>query len=297
MFQFFGKTDFDFMGNRVYAYALSACVAGGSLVLLATRGINYSIEFTGGTLVQVTFDKPISLGDLRAAVEMQYRGLEIQSFSGQRSFSMRAKTEAEHVAAAADRIEQAVRRALPDRAVTVDRREFIGPVVGRHLFKQTVLAILLSLVGIILYVAFRFENPVWGFAGVLALAHDVVGALGLIILTRWEFDLLLVAALLTVAGFSINDTIVIFDRMREKMRLMRKAPMDQVINESLNETLSRTIITMCTVLLVLLVLFLLGGEVLHAFAATLLFGVGIGMYSSIGVAAPLVDDWERMQRR
>src|SRR6185295_9652525 len=146
--------------------------------------------------------------------------------------------------------ENASKAAFPDNPVKIDRREFIGPVVGRHLFKQTILAIVLSLLGIIVYVAFRFENPVWGVAGVIALAHDVIGAAGLVSVTGKEFNLLVVAALLTIAGYSINDTIVVFDRMREKLRIMRKAPLDQVINESINETFSRTIITVLTVVIV-----------------------------------------------
>lgn len=296
-FEIFAKPHIDFMGNRFYVYGLSAFVVGASLFSLFTKGFNYSIEFTGGTLVQVTFAKPVGLPALRAAMDKAYPGLEIQSFSGDTSFSLSAKTAASQVNTAAQKIQDAVAAAFPDNPIRVDRREFIGPVVGRFLFKQTMFAIVFSLLGIIVYVAFRFDNLVWGVAGVIALAHDVIGAMGLVSITGKEFNLLIVAALLTIAGYSISDTIVVFDRMREKMRLMRKAPLDQVINESINETLSRTIITVFTVLLVLVVLFFLGGEVIHDFSATLLFGTLIGTYSSIAVAAPLVDDWQHFKGR
>jgi len=297
MFELIPRTHIDFMGHRFAVYGLSVLVVAVSLGSIATKGFNYSLEFTGGTLVQVTFEKAVDVGALRAKIDAEIPGVEIQSFAGGTSFSLRAKSEAALVAAAATRMETAVKAAFPDNPVKVDRREFIGPVVGRHLFKQTVLAIILSLFGIIVYVAFRFENPVWGVAGVIALAHDVIGAAGLVSVTGKEFNLLVVAALLTIAGYSINDTIVVFDRMREKIRIMRKVALDQIINESINETFSRTIITVLTVLIVLVVLFFYGGEVIHDFAATLLFGTLIGTYSSIAVAAPLVDDWEKMGAR
>lgn len=291
---FHGRTDIDFIGKRYPAFLVSGTLVVGSLALIAFKGLNYSIEFTGGTLVQVGFARPVALAELRERLEREYPGLDIQSFSGNSSFILKAKGEAEQVEAAAGRIEEVAKKAFPDNAVTIERREFVGPVVGKHLYKRTLAAIILSLLGIVVYVAFRFENPVWGVAGVLALGHDVIGTVGLFALTGKEMDLLIVASLLTIAGYSINDTIVIFDRMREKIRQMRRAPIDQIINESVNETLSRTIITVLTVQMVVTVLFFFGGEVIHDFATALLFGGFIGSYSTIAVAAPLVYEWKRL---
>ncbi|MEK9146540.1 MAG: protein translocase subunit SecF, partial [Elusimicrobiota bacterium] len=182
----------------------------------------------------------------------------------------------------------ALERARPKSKFRVDKKDFVGPAVGKHLYRQALLAILLSLAGIVVYVAFRFSNLIWGLAGITALAHDVIVLLGLYSLLGSEMNLVLVAAVLTLAGYSINDTIVIFDRMREKMRVMRKEPLERIINESVNETLSRTFITAFTVFIAVVSLWLWGGSIIRDFAMGMTFGTIIGCYSTIAVASPLV---------
>jgi preprotein translocase subunit SecF len=180
-------------------------------------------------------------------------------------------------------------------AVWVDKnnKEFVGPSVGRYLFQRALLAICLSLAGIIIYLGFKFKDLIWGVAGIVALFHDVLATYGLFSLLGYEIDLLIISAILTIGGYSIHDTIIIFDRMREKLKIMRREPLGQVMNESMNETLSRTVITSGTVLVVVIILFFFGGKVIHHFAMAMVYGTIIGTYSSIAVAAPLVFEWNR----
>lgn len=303
MIHIISKTDFDFIGRRYAAFALSGVFLAVSAAALATRGLNYGIDFTGGTLVQVTFPGPKTLADVRAdlagaglpdAEVQSVQGTALGAVAGTSSFHIRVKGQAISVAETAEKVVQALSREGP--ALRVDRKEYVGPAVGRELWRKAMLAILLSLAGIIIYVAFRFGNPVWGAAGVIALAHDVFTAVGLFALTGREVTTVIVAAFLTIAGYSINDTIVIFDRMREKMRIMRREPLGVVINASVNETLSRTIITNLTVFMVVLVLFFFGGSVLHDFAMAMVWGAFVGTYSTIAVAAPLVYEWEARRK-
>jgi preprotein translocase subunit SecF len=191
-----------------------------------------------------------------------------------------------------DRFLVKLQEAQKDNKFRVEQKDYVGPMVGKHLFRQALLAIVLSLLGIVVYVAFRFSNLIWGLAGVLSLVHDVLFMFGLYSFTRSEFNLTLVAAILTLAGYSINDTIVIFDRMREKMKLYRKEPLGSVINQSMNETLSRTIITVLTVFIAVVTLYFVGGPVIHDFAMGMTLGSILGCYSSVAVAAPLVYQFE-----
>jgi preprotein translocase subunit SecF len=287
------KTQYDFIGNRVPAFFISGAVVVGSLALLMTKGLNYSIDFVGGNVVHVEYAQPQEIGPLRASLEKAgYSDAVPQKFTGTNSFAIRIKARADADASAVETFLAALRAADPSREFTVKSQEFVGPTVGAHLYKQAVMAILFSLTGIVVYVGFRFSNPVWGIAGVIALAHDVVGTAGLIVLLGLEFDLTLVAALLTLAGYSINDTIVIFDRMRERLSFARREPLPELINNSVNETLSRTLITSGMVFLTVLTLLFFGGTVIHDFALCMTFGVFIGSYSTIAVATPLVYEWE-----
>jgi len=292
MIQLIPKTNLDFVGSRYRFFALSGLLLGASLLSLARRGINYGIDFTGGTVIQVAFEKPITLAELRSAVGQSRIGeASLQSFSGTNVFSIRIKAEEEMSAQTMERALASLQETVGGNRLRVDRKEYVGPAVSRHLFRQALWAIVLSLLGIIVYVAFRFENPVWGVAGVIALGHDVLATYGLFSVLQAEVDLVIVAALLTIAGYSINDTIVIFDRMRENLRLKRGASLEAIINDSLNETLSRTIITNATVLSVVLILFLFGGKVIHNFAMAMVFGALVGTYSTIAVATPFVYEW------
>ena len=294
---FHQKTNIDFVHTRWIGFWASGIVVGASIILLATRGLNYSIDFTGGTLVTVTYAQPEDIGGLRTTLEKAgYSSAAPQQFTGSNTFQIRIQAADAHDASAVDTFVKAMKDADPAREFRVDSRQFVGPTVGKHLFQQAVFATIFSMLGIVVYVAFRFSNPIWGISGVFALAHDVVAVAGLMSLLRLEFDLTLVAALLTLAGYSITDTIVVFDRIRERMTIYRKDTLDQQINASINETLSRTVITSLTVLLTLLVLLLVGGKVIHDFALCMTVGVIIGTYSSIAVATPIVYQWETARK-
>lgn len=295
--EFFKKTNLDFMGWRWLPIGLSALIVLSSLALILTRGLNYGIEFTGGTMLQVTFKNSVTLHEVRAALEKQGYSPEIQSIEGRPTFLLRQKGTEEGVGSLSVKLMDALKSAFPDNPITLDQKQYIGPAVGHDLKTRTMWAIVLSLLGIVVYVAFRFSNPVWGVAGVIALFHDVIGTAGVFALTGKEVDLLIVSALLTIAGYSIMDSIVIFDRMREKEHILRKEPLDRVINIAINDTLSRTVITVLTVQIVCIVMWLFGGDVIHNFALALVVGNFLGSYSSIAVAAPLVYDWERITEK
>jgi preprotein translocase subunit SecF len=295
--EIFKKPNIDFIGLRWIPIGLSLCVVVGGLAAMAIRGFNYSIEFTGGSLLQVSFPKEakIDVDSVRRVLDGAKLSAEIQSVEGDKpTFILREKGEEDQaaVSAFADKTMDALEKAYPDSKPLLDRKDVIGPVVGKDLRQRTIWAIFLSLLGIVAYVAWRFENPIWGIAGVVALFHDVIGVAGLFALLGLQVDLLIVTALLTVAGYSISDTIVIFDRMREKMRTERGLPLDVLINSSMNETLSRTVITVLIVQIVCVVLYVAGGPVLRDFALAMVVGNIFGTYSSIGVAAPLVFEYQ-----
>ena len=288
---------YDFIGKRLMYFALSAVLIGLSTFFLATKGINWGIDFTGGSVVRLDFEKnPVTLIELRSMLKESGYSSAIpqrisQGLAESNSFQIRVKTTESETADTAELFVTELIKIVGADRFTVESKEFVGPTVGRHLYKQAVFAVLFSMIAIVVYVAFRFSNPLWGVAGILALAHDVFCILGLIAATGKEFDLILVAALLTTAGYSINDSIVIFDRMREKLRVMRRETLSEVLNVSINETLSRTLITSMTTLFTALTLALLGGSVIHDFAVCLVVGVAIGTYSSIGICGSLVFQW------
>lgn len=291
MIEFFKKTNFDFVGKRNIFFGFS-----GLLILISVisiffhKGLNYGIDFTGGTLVQLKFSRHIPLSDIRSILSKNGINCELQDFPQQHSIIIRIKKGTDE--GIAKKIVEIFKTEIPNNPFELERTEYVGPTIGKHLINQAFFALFWSFVGIIIYVAFRFKSGIWGFAGVIAIMHDVFITVGLFSVLNREISITVIAALLTLAGYSINDTIVIFDRMRENMRLYRKETLYQLINRSVNETLSRTIITSLTVFLVLLSLFFLGGEVIHDFSLALLFGVVIGSYSTIFVAAPIVYEWE-----
>jgi SecD/SecF fusion protein len=288
-FEAFTTPSIDWISKRGAYFAFSGALMAVSLGALATKGFNYGIDFVGGTLVEVTYTQPKTLTQFRQDLEKAgYPEADPQSFSGTQSFAVRMKGSEKMDAAAMETFLQKLQAADSANAMRVDRKEFVGPSVGRHLKKQALLAISLAILAIIVYVAFRFSNPLWGAAGVVAMVHDVIATAGLFSLTGREVDLVIVAAFLTIAGYSINDTIVIFDRMRERMRHHRKESLSETINMSVNETLSRTLLTNANVLVVTLVLFFFGGEVIHNFALAMVFGGFVGTYSTVAIAAPLI---------
>jgi len=288
----FPKTHFDFLKMRWTFFIFSGLLLGACLVSIFTRGVKYGIDFTGGTLVQVTYEKPIKPADVRAAIEKAGVHHEaLQHFTDTNTFQIRIQADPNRSAELLEKELTDMQAATPDNHFRVDSKEYVGPSVGQHLFKQALLALVLSLAGIIIYLAFRFSNPVWGVAGIVALLHDVLATYGLFSLLGLEVDLLIISAILTIGGYSIHDTIVIFDRMREKSRHMHREPLYRIMNESMNETLSRTVITSLTVFVVVAILFFFGGATIHWFAFAMVFGCLVGTYSSIAVAVPLVYEW------
>ena len=276
--------DFDFMSRRRVAVVFSAALLTVSVLSLAFRGLEFGIDFTGGTLVEVGYPRAVELEPVRATLHgAGFEGAVVQHFGTAQDVLIRiAPREDVDRSELSDRAFDALRAG--DSAVELRRVEFVGPQVGEELTEQGGLAMLIALGAIFLYVMFRFE---WKFSAgaVAALFHDVIVTLGIFSVLGLDFDLTVLAAILAVIGYSLNDTIVVFDRIRENFRRMRRGTPTSIINRSLNQTLSRTLMTSLTTLLVLVALFFLGGELIHGFATTLIIGVLIGTYSSIYVAS------------
>lgn len=287
-------THIDFLRFRKRAFILSiVLIVTGLVSLIIKKGPNLGIDFSGGTLVQLSFEKLQSLDQVRSVLDEEgFLGFGLQRFSKHNSILIRIKKSEKKEEMAGDAIQRIIREKIPDNPFVMERVEFVGPVVGRHLVNRALWAVILSMIFIVIYVGFRFKSGIWGIAGVAALFHDVFIVLGIFSVMNKEITLTVVAAFLTLAGYSVNDTIVIFDRIRENIRLMRKESLYEIMNQSLNGTLSRTVMTSLTTLLAVLALFLFGGEVLHDFAFGLLFGIIVGTYSSIFVATPLVYMWQ-----
>jgi preprotein translocase subunit SecF len=281
------KTDtrIDFMARRRIALIFSAVVLLLSVGSLVTRGLNFGLDFTGGTLIEVSYPEAPALPDVRGSLEQAgYERFTVQTFGTARDIVVRlpAEVAGEEGADISTRVLEAL--STVDAGVEIRRVEFVGPQIGEELANQGGLALLYALAGILLYVSFRFQ---WRFAvgAVAALVHDVLIVLGLISLFQIGFDLTVVAALLAVIGYSLNDTIVVYDRLRENFRVKRKGTAVELTNLSINQMLSRTVMTSLTTLLVLIALFYFGGEIIHAFAYTLIVGVIVGTYSSIFIAS------------
>lgn len=298
MTEFFKQPNIDWMGKAKYFYALSAILLIiGWISVWQKGGLYYSIDFKGGTNVDVQFSQPPDVDQIRKALSAQGLGSsEIQSISdiGSRSnevliFVEQKGTDEE----AADTSKNKVINALNGAGLgnfTIRGAEIVGAKVGGELKWQAIWVTLFALGGMLLYIAFRFEW-VFGAAAVLAVFHDVLITLGFFSLLHFEISLTVIAALLTLVGYSMNDTIVIFDRIRENRRLLRKEEFKALVNKSINQTLSRTILTSGLTFLTVLVLFLMGGQVLRAFSFALVVGIVVGTYSSFGIAAPLVVIW------
>lgn len=289
-----GKTNIDFIGKRHIAYAVSAVLVLLGIVALIqiTRGkANLGIEFAGGTSTQVKFERPVDLGVVREALSKDgLRDSEPQQFADGRTIMVRLKRGTGEVAGTAEVVQNALRRAFGDNPLTVEASTEVGPAIGKELQWKALTAIAISLAGIIVYIAWRFEFR-FGVAATVATFHDVLTVLGVVFLLNKEITLLIVTALLTIAGYSLTDTVVIFDRIRENLRLRRKEQLGDIMNASINQVLARTAMTSLTTLLATLALFLLGGEVLHDFAFALLIGIVVGSYSSWFVASPIIYDW------
>ena len=274
----------DFLGRRRAALYLSSGLLALSILSLAVRGLDFGIDFTGGTLIEVGYSEPVALDPIRDALDDAGFGeAAVQHFGTARDVLVRLAPREELSRA---ELSSHVLRVLQegDEAVDLRRVEFVGPQVGEELTEDGGLAMLIALFGILVYVWLRFEYR-FALGALAALVHDVLITLGFFSVLGLEFDLTVLAAVLAVIGYSLNDTIVVFDRVRENFRRVRRGSTEEVMNRSLNQTLSRTLMTSLTTLLVLVALFVLGGELIRGFATALIVGVFIGTYSSIYVAS------------
>ncbi len=282
------RTHVDFMSRRWIFMGVSGLLILASIAVFFVRGLNYSIDFTGGTLVELAFSKTPALGDVRNTLaQAGFSDAVVQTFGGDRDLLIRLRTVPGETSAVGQKILNVFQQASADYpGVQLRRTEYVGPEVGKELRNKGMMALLLVTVGILIYVGLRFE---WRFAvgGVVAMLHDPILVVGFFAVTHMEFSLTVIAALLVIMGYSLNDTVVVFDRMREDLRAERNANVMQVFNIAINETLSRTVITSFITFMVALALFLFGGPVIHGFATALVIGVVVGTYSSIFVASPV----------
>lgn len=277
--------EINFMGQRHLAMAFSVILIIASFAGLWVKGLSFGIDFTGGTLIEVSYPTPVDLKKMRTDLtEAEFGEAVVQHFGSAEDVLIRiAPREGFNSAQLSNQVLDAL-EAASEEDITLRRVEFVGPQVGDELTEDGALAVLYALFGILIYVALRFE---WRFAlgSVIALVHDVVITIGVFAWTQMQFDLTVLAAILAVIGYSLNDTIVVFDRVRENFRTMRAGTPVEVTNTAVNQMLSRTLMTSLTTLLVLLALFFLGGEIIHGFAAALIVGVVVGTFSSTYVAS------------
>lgn len=279
------KTNFNFMSKRKIAVVFSMLLILASIGSLVTQGLNFGIDFTGGTMIELSYPEEAKLEEIRTKLEQNgYADAIVQNFGSIHDILIRLPVHAaENMAELSNRIVDAL-QADHETIIDVRRVEFVGPQVGEELTEQGGLAMLYALIGILIYVSFRFEYR-FAIGSVVALVHDVILTLGFFSVTQLEFDLTVLAAILAIIGYSLNDTIVVFDRIRETFLKMRKGTSEEIVNRALNDTLSRTLMTSITTLLVVTSLFIFGGEVIHAFSIALLIGILIGTYSSIYIAS------------
>jgi len=284
--QFLKKpSNFNFMSKRMHASVVSVVLIIVAIVALSTRGLNFGLDFSGGTLIELGYSHAVDLNKVRSDLETAgYNNAVVQNFGTSQDIIVRlAPQEGKSNSDISTQVIE-VLSADANEKIEMRRVEFVGPQVGEELAEDGGLAVLYALICIFIYVFFRFE---WRFAvgAVIALFHDVLITLGVFSLLQLDFDLTILAACLAVIGYSLNDTIVVFDRIRENFRKMRKGTSEEIVNTSLNQTLARTLMTSLTTLLVLVALFVVGGELIHGFATALIIGVLVGTYSSIYIAS------------
>lgn len=300
MLEILGKTNIDFMGKRKFAFLFSGVMVLLGLIALVQIGwgsANLGIDFAGGTAVQLKFEEPIRIDEARKALEANGLGnADLQEFGQDNKLLIRVKASTTIEEKIAERVVEIFRKEFPRHKFVVDSTTEIGPTIGKKLQEDALVAIVISFAGIIMYIAARFELR-FGVAAALATFHDVLAVVGAFYILDKEITLLIVTALLTLAGYSLTDTVVVFDRIRENLKSRRRESEEATINTAVNQVLSRTIVTSLTVVLVLIPLTLTGGEVLHDFSLALLWGVIFGTYSSVFVASPLLLLWPGTQGR
>jgi preprotein translocase SecF subunit len=299
----FKKTNIDFLGKRKTWYLISSVMVLIGMLGLLFRGITYGIDFQGGTEIVMAFQQKVEISDIRTAlIKVGLSNSEIKYYGEDKYILIRTGEQAEGTAIA-DKAKNAIETSLPDKKFEVVKESKIGPKIGSELRRDAFLAVIWSFLAILAYVAIRFKFA-YGLGAVLALVHDVFTTLGFLSILNGlipglnlEISQEIIAAFLTLIGVSVNDTVVIFDRIRENEKIYRSMSLMEIMKKSLNETLSRTIITSATIFLVLIVLLIFGGEVNRGFAFTMAFGIVTGTYSSIFIASAFVLDYTRLRNR
>jgi preprotein translocase subunit SecF len=257
-------------------------------------GLKYGVDFAGGILIQVKFSKPVNISEVRNAMDaMGSKEAMVQAFGGENEYLVRVEKASEDLEALSKKIQASLQEQFKGKPLEIRRVEVVGPKVGKDLKEKALLAVGLSLLAILIYVAWRFKQVSYGLGGIVALFHDVIVTYGAISIAGIEYSLNVMAVILTIIGFSINDTIVIFDRVREDVKKLRKENLETIFNTAINETLGRTILTSGTVMMVVLILFFFGGPVIHDFAFALIVGLITGTYSTVYIASPVVLFWEK----
>ncbi len=285
------ETNIDFIGKRFIAFALSTIILVASIAIFSVNGLNFGIDFSGGTAIEIGLNEKPDLRDLRAELnDLDLGAISLQTFGKETDVLIRMpqqEGDAEAQKAAIDKVRSTLNNIYGEDQIDYRRVEFVGPQVGEELKEAGAFAIIFSLLGILVYIWFRFEWQ-FGVAAVVALAHDAIATVGLFSFTQMEFNLSTVAAILMIAGYSINDTVVVFDRIRENLRKYKKLHLKELFNMSVNQMLSRTLMTSLTTVLALVALWIFGGNVIQGFVNALLFGILIGTYSSVYVASPIL---------
>ena len=287
------ETNFDFMGKIKMTMTISGLViliGLGSIAL--SGGLKYGIDFAGGTLIQLKFKTPPDIEVIRDGLKTIALGEStIQEFGSKRDILIRIQRSEEKLEAVGSKVRNSLGGKFNKEDITIERVEMVGPKVGRDLREKAILSILYAVIGIVIYISWRFELQ-YAIAAIIALAHDVLVTLGAFSILDKEFTLVIVAAFLAIIGYSLNDTIVVFDRIRENLRRRGKNTLVQTINASINQTLSRTLLTSGTTLMVVMALFFFGGEIIHDFSFALLVGILVGTYSSIFIASVFLVYWD-----
>jgi preprotein translocase subunit SecF len=291
LFNFLNNSKIDFVRQRYFAFLVTAIMIFGSIGLLAFKGLNLGIDFTGGIMMEIKTPSVPDLTQMRSVLnDLNYGDISIQEFGATDTFLIRVpeqKGGADAQKNAIASIKATIDKLFPDKEVLYQRSEYVGPQVGDELKQSGIIAFTLTIIGIMGYVWYRFEWQ-YGVAAIVSLIHDTVAVVGLFSLLWMNFDLGTLAAILLVAGYSTNDTVIVFDRVRENRRKFKKMPMRDIINLSVNQTLSRTMNTSLSTLLALVALWIFGGEVIRDFANALIFGIVIGTYSSVFVASTIL---------
>jgi len=294
MLELIKNTNIDFMGKKYIAFVFSgilSIIGIIAIIQIANGKANLGIDFAGGTSIQLKFEKPVVLHSVRKALEESgLKDFDLQDLPTENKILIRVKKTEHQLGQTSEAITGIISQKLPDNKYVVDSTTEIGPKVGGKLRLDAAKAAVFAVIGILVYVAFRFKFN-FGVGATIATFHDLLAVLGVFFLMGREINLILVTALLTIAGYSLTDTVVVFDRIRENLKIKHKEPLEAIMNASINEVLSRTIITSFTVLLTSIALFLFGGEVIHDFSLAMIMGVVIGTYSSIFIASPTVLLW------